>query len=148
MKLEMRKEVKTLAVKAVTPMENISTVLDDCYGKVMQFMESKKVQPSGVPFCVYFNEDMKALELEAGFPISEDLKTEGDVIISKIPAGRACVHIHKGSYETLAESYKELMKYVEDNELKMNGICYERYLNEPDKTKPEDLETEIVFMLS
>ena len=148
MKIEERKAEKTLAVKTVTPAGEISKALDNCYGKVMGFMQSKNIQPSGAPFSIYFNEDMEALEMEAGFPVSADVETEGDVILSTIPSGKAFVHTHKGAYDSVAQAYNEMMAYVKEKNLKMSGICYERYLNDPSETKPEDLLTEIVFMLA
>ena len=57
---------------------------------------------------------------------------------------RAVCIEHRGAYENLRESYKAVMKYIDDNGLKINGYPREQYIDGAwNKTKVEDYLTEI-----
>ena len=57
---------------------------------------------------------------------------------------RAVCIEHRGAYENLRESYKAVMKYIDDNGFKINGYPREQYIDGAwNKTKVEDYLTEI-----
>jgi len=103
--------------------------------------------PSGPPFAAYYNMDMEALDVEAGFPVARELMGSGDVEARVIPAGRAATRVHVGPYGEMQESYEELTAWMAGEGLEPAGMVYEFYLNDPSSTPPEELETMIVFPL-
>ena len=53
---------------------------------------------------------------------------------------------HKGSYENLHLAYEALCTWLaEHTEYRLAGAAMDRYLNNPDQTAPEDLETGVLF---
>lgn len=63
----------------------------------------------------------------------------------EILEGKYATLAHFGSYEKLPETWGKLMKNIQESkEYKMSSNpCFEVYLNDPSKVKPEELITEI-----
>ncbi|MCG8572037.1 MAG: GyrI-like domain-containing protein [Spirochaetes bacterium] len=147
MEIQTRDEQRTIAIKATTDVKELPNVLGQGYGEIMQYLEQKGLEPTGAPFVLYFNEDMENLQLEMGFPISTKIESQGRIIPSTLPGGPCVVAMHIGPYTDLERTYTELMDYAKQQNRTPSGIGYEVYLNDPQTTKPEELQTEIVFYL-
>ncbi len=44
-------------------------------------------------------------------------------------------------------AYEELTRWTQENGFEPTGVVYEYYLNGPDDTPPQGLQTQIVFMV-
>lgn len=82
----------------------------------------------------------------------EHIKPTADVGITTISGGRYLVYRYQGPYENLgaanAKIYGELLPNSGEKVKEGNGVIepcpmFERYLNDPDTTRPNDLLTEI-----
>lgn len=51
--------------------------------------------------------------------------------------------IHTGPYEGSGAMYGEMMTWIEASGYAVAGPIMEKYLSDPNSTKPEDLKTEI-----
>lgn len=86
---------------------------------------------------------------DACMVVGAKTKAKGDVQIQDVPGGTFGVALHEGAYEGLGESYAGLCAALADGEIggsrwRLAGPpSIEKYLNNPRKTKPEDLRTEI-----
>jgi AraC family transcriptional regulator len=86
------------------------------------------------------------LRYDACITFSGDVTLTGDVGMQTIAGGRYAVFLHKGSYDGLAEVYRNIF----GNWIATSGCTlrdqpsFEIYLNrDPRRTKPENLRTEI-----
>lgn len=145
MEVRNTNEQDTLVVRITTPVEKLPEVMGPSYGKILEYLGPKGIQPSGPPFVAYHNADMTALDVEIGFPVASRLEGSGDVKPGKIPGGRAAVIVHTGPYDTIRESYAALSTFITEKGLEMEPFCYEVYLNDPRETPPQELKTEIYF---
>ncbi len=136
-----------LSVRTVTTIGDLPRVLGGIYGAVGHHLGVLGECPAGPPFAAYYNMDMEALDVEAGFPVARMLSGEGDVEARDIPAGRAATCVHVGPYGEMEETYAELTAWIASEGHEPTGTVYEFYLNDPGKTPPEELETMILFPL-
>ncbi len=85
------------------------------------------------------------LRYEACLTISKNVKPEGDISFREIPEGKYAVFTHTGPYENFQDSYDYIFgRWIHENNIELREVpCLEKYLNSPDKTKPEKLVTEI-----
>ena len=73
------------------------------------------------------------------------LQPEGEVRVGTLEGGKFIVFLHKGPYSELGQVYEEVYGHL----LQENGVkvlpkaMFEKYLNDPALTKPEDLLTEL-----
>ncbi|MDD7388097.1 MAG: MerR family transcriptional regulator [Lachnospiraceae bacterium] len=76
----------------------------------------------------YKEEDIGIL-VELCEAVTEPKEEIGDLRYKQMPAIQAACIFHKGSYNTLAESYETVLKYIEDNDYKIVGEIRENYID-------------------
>lgn len=147
--MEIRKiaEKATLFVRTTVPVEKISEAMGEAYGEIAQYMGKKGLQFAGPPYALYKNMDMSALDIEMGFPLAAAAEGEGRVESGVLPGGEAAVGVHTGSYADIGKTYEALQAFVKEKGRDSETWCYEFYLNSPEDTPPEKLQTEIYFPL-
>jgi effector-binding domain-containing protein len=91
--------------------------------------------------------DMNDLDMEIGFPVALPAAGRDHIQSSAIPGGTVATCLYVGPYAECEKGYTELMGWVAAQGREMTGIGYEHYLNDPAETRPEDLQTLIVFPL-
>lgn len=138
---------KTLCIRTRCAAKNLPDVIGKTYQEIIKHMCEKGEQPCGVPYVGYFNMDMDDLDVEIGFPVSNNIEEKGNIKMSTIPGGKYATAIHKGSYSKLTDSYNILMKWMEENKLEATYIGYEYYLNDPGEVSEDELETKILFQM-
>lgn len=142
-----RQSQPTLAIRTRSSVQGLPQVLGQAWGAIMQYAGQMGVQPSGPPFVAYHNMDMQDLDLEIGFPFAQKLRGEGELLPGEIPGGKAAGCLHVGPYDQLGAAYEALQKWLEANCYTPSGVAYEFYLNDPQTTPPDELQTEVVFPL-
>jgi effector-binding domain-containing protein len=145
MEIRTVEERETLMVRTTASVGELPNVMGSVYGEIAGFMGEKGLKFAGPPFALYHNMDMEALDLEIGFPISNRSKGEGLVTTGRIPGGRVAVAIHTESYDTIGKTYESLAVFVKEKGLETGKWTYEYYLNSPQDTAPDELQTEIYF---
>jgi AraC family transcriptional regulator len=104
--------------------------------------------PGGPFLGVYYNNpnEVKEEELKwaVGFPVPQDANVQAPLNKTEFKDLKAVVYLHIGPYEKMGESYDRVFKYIEDNGYRAVWPVYDRYLNNPQMVKPEELETEII----
>lgn len=135
----------TLAIRTRAAVQDLSQVLGGAYGTIAQYLGELGEHPAGPPFVVYYNEDMQDLDIEIGFPVARELPGRGDIQASELPGGKVATCLYTGPYEDIEEPYEALSQWMEENGYEMAGAPYEMYLNDPQETPPEELQTLIVF---
>ena len=136
-----------LSIRTRTPVENLPQVLGQGYAAIAQYLGELGQQPAGPPFAGYFNMDMQDLDIEIGFPIARKLPEKGEIKISEIPSGKAATCLYTGPYSDIEPAYNALSRWISDNGHESTGVVYEFYLNDPDETSPDELKTQILFLL-
>ena len=138
----------TLTVRTISSVEKLPDFFGKAYGSIMAYLQEIKEAPSGMPFATYYNLDMSALEIEAGFPVAKSLPAKGEIISTFIPPGKYISTVHTGSYDSVEPAYDALTQWAKSNGYTPSGVAYEYYLNDP--TENPDIEplTEIRFPIS
>ncbi len=137
----------TLSIRMRTSVEELPQVFGKGYGEIAQYLEELQEQPVGPPFAIYYNMDMQNLDVEFGFPIPMNLKGKNNIQISETPSGKSVSCIHVGPYSDVDAAYNALFQWIKDGGYKATGVTYEVYLNDPDETPPEKLETQIFLLV-
>ena len=136
-----------LAIRTITAVENLPAFFGEAYGSIMRYLGELGEQPVGMPFAAYYNLDMKALDVEAGFPVARNLPEKGKIKSSKINAGKFGITLHTGSYDSVGPAYEALTDFVKQKGYEPTGVAYEYYLNDPTEDPSVKPETEIRFPL-
>lgn len=145
--LESMEMQPTVSIRTRTPVAGLQQVLGSGYGSIMQQLSAQGIFPSGAPFVVYYNMDMEDLDVELGFPVGAPVTVREPVQSSSLPASRIAVCVYKGPYTEMGSAYEALNAFISAQNLVPQSMVYEFYLNDPQNTPPDQLETRIVFPL-
>ena len=137
----------TLVVRKRASVQQLPQILGQAWGAIMHYAGRNGTAPAGPPFVGYHNMDMQDLDLEIGFPFPKSLNGEGEVQAGELPGGKAAECLHVGPYDKIAAAYEAMQKWLDENGHTPTGIAYEFYLNDPQTTRAEELQTQVVFPL-
>jgi effector-binding domain-containing protein len=137
----------TISIRTRTSVQELANVLGKGYAAIARYLASLGEEPGGPPFVAYHNLDMRNLDIEMGFPVAKQLPDNGDIKAREIPAGKMASCIHVGPYSDMAPAYDELTSWIEENGYEATGMAYEFYLNDPGRTPPKELRTQILLPL-
>ena len=130
----------------VSPFAIVSTIGESAMA-IFQYAGEKGFIPAGPLFVAYHGFDGQVYDLEIGFPFESGIKGRNNIKASKIPGGESAVYYHVGPYGKLPEIRVALEQWLNANAYTISGTIYEIYLNDPQTTSPENLETEIMYPL-
>ena len=89
------------------------------------------------------------IRYDACISVDDTVQPEGEVGIQEIRGGEYAVTTHKGPYGKLAETYSRLFGEwaSQSGRVLSSGPCLEFYRNDPGRTPPEELITDIYVPL-
>lgn len=71
-----------------------------------------------------------------------------DIYLKKFTEGKSVQMLHIGPYNTEIMTTKEIMEYIIVQNMKLNGMHHEIYLNNPEKVVPEKLKTIVRYAVT
>lgn len=141
------KDQPVLTMRTVAAVEDLPAFLGEAFSTIGQYLDEIGEQPTGMPFAAYHNMDMKALEVEAGFPVARMVPGKGKIESGKINGGKFGITLHVGEYDSVGPAYDALAAFVKQKGYTPSGVAYEYYLNDPSENPNVKPETEIRFPL-
>lgn len=130
----------------VSPMALARTIGESMMA-ISRYAGEKGYLPAGPPFIAYHGFDGREQDVEIGFPFGPGIEEKDPIQVSEIPGGKSAAYHYVGSYEKLPEVRVALQQWLSTNGYTVSGATYEIYLNDPQTTAPENLETEIMVPL-
>lgn len=145
------KEVKPMKVVFIQSVgEYGKQEMHDSWEKLFAFIKKNKLFSFGMDCIGIGYDDPSVTEpsrcrYEACVKIKKDACPEGEIGVKTLEGGKYAVFMHKGPYDKLGLVYNEIYRnWIPQNKLEMrNAPPFECYLNNPNRTKPENLKTEI-----
>ncbi len=86
---------------------------------------------------------MAHMEFEIAVPVVGRISVEPGFDVKSLPGGKMVTLIYTGPYHEVGGAYTKAIDYVGSHGLKMNGLCREMYLNNPQEVPESKLMTEI-----
>ncbi len=120
-------------VRAEVPMEEISAVFDRAFSEVVRIVEAQGLSITGSPFGYYPRMPGATVEVAAGFPTSGAVAPDGDVTPIELPGGQAVRGVHVGPFDSLEQTYGELVEWARGQGLQLGVGMWESYLTDPDQ---------------
>ena len=147
MEILRKKEQPALSIRYRTAAAKLPETMGPVFGEIAAYMARKGVPFAGPPFAMYHNMDMEDLDVEIGFPVGKAEPGEGRIKAGRLPGGPTATAKHTGPYAAIEATYNALMAFVAAKGLTPEAFMYEEYLNSPEDTSPDKLETNIYFPL-
>jgi effector-binding domain-containing protein len=131
----------TAVVRTTIPVETIPAFLGHAYHSTAAHIERWGADFAGPPFARYtpVADDARAFEIEAGFPVTNELPGDGEVEASELPAGEAIAVTHRGPYDAMRPVYEALSAWLHSHEAVPDGSAWEVYYGDPDVEPDETM---------
>jgi AraC family transcriptional regulator len=150
-RLEDRKPVRVAFVRHVGPYQETGVAWATlCKFAAQQGWLSPDLQRIGIGYDDPGVTDPDKLRFDACLTVDDQFHATGEIGVQELPGGEYAVVTHRGPYETLVETYRQLFQEwasICGRELR-SSPNFEVYLNDPAITPPEDLVTEIYIPLA
>lgn len=135
-------------VRAEVPMAELRQVFDRGFPAVLQAVQSQGVAIVGPPFGYYPRMPGETVAVLVGFPVAGPITAQGDVEPFELPGGPAVTGTHVGPYETMTQTYEQLMAWTTDEGLTLAAGMWESYVSDPGaEPDPATWRTLIVWPL-
>lgn len=138
----------TLGVHAHVAIQALPGLIGSALGQVAAHLARHGERPAGPAFVAYHNQDMSDLDVEIGFPVAHAIAGQGDVEAGVLPGGRQATCLYTGPYTGIGQAYTALSEWMSLHDCRPAGPAYEFYLNDPQQTRPEALQTRVMFPLA
>lgn len=106
------------------------------------------LMPMGPPLSAYFNSPGNVKEEELkwafGFIVPKDTAIKEPLKLIEVKKQTAAVYLHIGPYENLSKSHEKVNVFAEKQGYKTAFPVFDKYLNNPQQVKPEELKTELI----
>jgi len=136
-----------LAIRSRVEPAGMPAAIGECAAAIYQYALQKGRAPTGALFVAYHGLDGSLLDVEIGLPFETSMEGNNRIIASPLPGGQWVRCLHVGPYDHLPQARVALEQWLKANGRAAAGPRYECYLNDPQSTAPEKLETEILIPL-
>jgi effector-binding domain-containing protein len=116
---------QTLSARVRTPVEELPQHFGRVYGALFQYLAELGEPPAGEPFAIYYNMDMKALDVEIGVAVTKVLPARGELQPGAISAGRFVTIEFTGPYDALGLAYEALTAFAEAQGVEPSGVAHD-----------------------
>lgn len=115
-----------------------------------QYVKENKLYSAGIEHIgVYYNDpkvtDPDKLQSDICLVLSKAAEPKGEIGVKTLKGGRFAMFAYEGSYEHLSQVYDTVYgKLLPESGFGLRDAhCFEKYVNNPETTKPDKLKTEI-----
>ncbi|WP_409329874.1 GyrI-like domain-containing protein [Trujillonella humicola] len=118
--------------------DGLPSFLGGAFDAVLRALAGQDRRPAGPPFARYrVVED--GFHLEAGFPADGPVGAADRVVPAELPGGTTATTVHRGSYESLGDTYAALDAWLLEHGFEPAGEAWESYLDDPGAVQPRTL---------
>lgn len=136
----------TAVVHERVPVGELKAFFARAFGMTMGVMRAQRVAPVGPPFSLYHGMPGETVDVEAGFPVSSPISDAEGVTAGTLPGGKVVEAVHIGPYETLADTYAEVQRWMGEHELTPADEMWECYLSDPQQ-EPDSAKWRTLVMV-
>ncbi|WP_315116387.1 MerR family transcriptional regulator [uncultured Clostridium sp.] len=121
--------------------------IGDLINKLFQKIYKNGLNPTGNVMTMYYDEDFDHEMTDLEVCVSVDREIKSEELATKLFKGG--LHVYTtfiGPYEEIGEAYAALMDWIKQNDYKIAGAPFDKYIKGPEtKCKPSEYITEVYF---
>jgi effector-binding domain-containing protein len=118
--------------------------------KVEAYVAKAGLKTDGQPMTIFLATDDLGFDYEAAVPLAEAPKDQphGEISAGQSPDGRALKFVHRGSYDSLDDTYEAITNYLDDKRLESKNVLIEQYVTDPVTADPKNLVINIFVLVN
>ena len=93
--------------------------------------------------------DDHGFDYEAAIPLAQPPKDQphGEMAFGQSPGGHALEFVHRGSYDSLDDTYEAITNYLDEKRLDSKNVLIEQYVTDPATADERNLEINIFVLI-
>ncbi len=121
---------------------------DSNFGKIGAFLGENQIEMVGAPVSLTYVWDMEnnIAEVVPAFPVATQVDVAEGLEFIEIKSNKAVMVKHYGPYTSVGSSHEAIGKYLAEKNLD-HSVVIEVYANDPSEVAPEEVLTEIYYLL-
>ena len=123
--------------------------LQDAFKSVYALIERTGLAKAGPAMTIYTQADDTGFSYQAAVPITAAPAEapKGDIAVGQSPGGKALKFIHRGSYDSMDNTYEAITNYLDEKRLESEDMFIEEYVTDPLKTPESKLVVNVYVPL-
>ncbi|MFN2590079.1 MAG: GyrI-like domain-containing protein [Actinomycetota bacterium] len=132
-------------IRVTTKPNRLGTTFGGVLPEVFAYLQERGIEPVGPSFGI-FHEYGDEVDMEAGFPVLEQVPPSDRVTGRTLDAARFAVTWHDGSYASIGEAHRAIEEWIGANGRQITGPPWEVYWTGPaDGVEPSEYRTEVGY---
>ena len=161
-RIEQQPPLHALEVAADAPMWKIPKLLGDNFPRISKHITGEGGNCAGAPYVRYMEIDWQQMRhcgplkmlwqmltskqpMRIGMVVEAPVAGEGDIEAITIESLNCVRTIHRGPYQKVGDTYKQIVDWAEANGVELANYTMENYINDPTTVAKEDIETLILI---
>ncbi|MGB5484673.1 GyrI-like domain-containing protein [Parasphingorhabdus sp.] len=147
-------------VAAETRLWKIPKVLASGFATARAHIEKSDAEVTGMPFARYLEVDWQAMagkgafgqfldfltntqKMRIGMFSSQPVASDGQATGTEISEGRYVTTIHRGAYHKVGDTYRKIVDWAVENDVKLADSSIENYIDDPTEMPMAEVRTRI-----
>ena len=161
-RIEQQPPLHALEITENAPMWKIPKLLGDAFPRIDKHVTAKGGTRSCAPYVRYMEIDWQDMRhcgplkmlwkmlttkqpMRIGMQVEAPVEGDGDIEAVAIESLNCVRTIHKGPYQKVGDTYKEIVDWAEAHDVELANYTMENYINDPTTVAKEDIETLILI---
>ena len=118
--------------------------------KVEAYAAKAGLKADGLPMTIFLATDDLGFDYEAAVPLAQAPKDppHGEIAAGQSPDGHALEFVHRGSYESLDDTYEAITNYLDAKRLESKNVLIEQYVTDPVTSDEKKLIVNVFVLIN
>ena len=161
-RIEQQPPLHALEIARNAPMWKIPKLLGNDFPRIDKQITAQGGSRTGAPYVRYMEIDWQQMRhcgplrmlwqmltskqpMRIGMAVAAPVEGGGDIEAVAIESLTCVRTIHRGPYQKVGDTYKEIVDWAEANDVELADYTMENYINDPTTVAKEDIETLILI---
>ncbi len=136
-------------VKGTGNWDNAFETITKSLKSLKAYVDKEGLKTDGPAMTIFTSTDDTGFQFEAAIPIAEPPKNppHGDIAVGTSPQGRALEFVHRGSYDSMDNTYEAITNYLDEKRLEAKDMFIEQYVTDPLSTNEDHLVVHVYVLV-
>ena len=136
-------------LKSTGTWDNAFETVTGALKKLKAYADKQGLKIDGDMMTIFTATDDTGFQFEAAIPVTEPPKNppKGEISAGTSPEGHALKFVHRGSYDSLDNTYEAITNYLDEKRLEAKDMFIEQYVTDPLTTGPDKLVVNVYVLV-